>query len=273
MTDSAEDISYKTSDILSLYGLSNKGLFYYEEKGLISPQRSFGGNYRVFTLRETSRLHECRLLRSYGFSVEDSVSLVVNASPDELVASFERRLNEIHRDMIWSQMVTEQLQRDIESIKRIQCGDIPWEIMERPSMIRVSLRDMHSSYDQQGEARYQHWQKYLPIANASLLFPECESAHDEIPVNLGFIMDASVTDQLSIEIPDNAELLKPVKCLHTFIAGSNHLLNQKQRLSSLLDYINAHHLQISGCIVTRMIASCDIGNGMQRFDHLWCPIA
>lgn len=273
MTDSAEDIRYKTSDILSLYGLSNKGLFYYEEKGLISPQRSCGGNYRVFTLRETSRLHECRLLRSYGFSVEDSVSLVANASPDELLASFEQRLHGILRDMIWSQMIMDQLQRDMESIKRIQCGDIPWEIVERPGMIRISLRDMRSSYDQQSEACYQEWQKYLPIANASLLFSEYESAHDEIPVNLGFIMDASVTKQLNIEIPDNAELLEPVKCLHTFVAGPNHLLNQKQRLSGLLDYVNAHHLQINGSIVTRMIASCNIGNGMQRFDHAWCPIA
>ena len=267
-----KDISYKTSDILSLYGLSNKGLFYYEEKGLISPRRTEAGNYRVYSLQETARLHECRLYRGFGFSVEESISLVTHVSPDELTRSYAERKKAIQYDILWSQLVMERLELDAEAIRAIEANTEPWELIPRPAMLRIPLRDVHSPYTQQSEESYLQWQDFLPVANASLLYPEPAVEGEELPVNLGFIMGAEIPARLGIDVPHGSSFLPPVPCLHTFISGPNDRLNLRSRIAPVLARMAKQGLLVGGPPVTRMIASFDNGSGMQRYDNIWIPV-
>lgn len=270
--DKKSEIIYRTSDILSLYGLSNKGLFYYEQKGLIAPPRSRESNYRVYSLTETSKLHECRFLRECGFSVDESISLVAHASPDELIASYDKRLKEINDNIRWSEMVIEQLIADRKSIEQIKKHTIPREIIKRPPMIRISLRDIHMPYASQSEMLYQQWQDYLPVANASLLLTSCSSGNENPIVNLGFIMNANALEQLGTELPESAQFLPPVLCYHTFISGPSNELADQRRFKDAYAYLAHRGIHPTGAAVTRMISSMDIGSGMQRYDHLWIPI-
>ena len=267
-----KEIQYKTSDILSLYGLSNKGLFYYEDKGLINPRRTSGGNYRVYSLQETARLHECRLFRGFGFSVEESVALVAHATPEELEQSYAQRRKDILYDIQWSQLIIEYLDRDAAAIRQIREGRTEYEITARPPMLRIPLRDVWSPYTQQSEESYLRWQSYLPIANASLMYGDLEGGAEELPINLGFIMDADVPARLGIEPPKDAVLLEGARCLHAVISGRNDILNLRSRIQPVLDYMEEQRIERAGPPVTRMIASMDAGEGMKRYDHLWVPV-
>ncbi len=270
--DKKSTIVYRTSDILSLYGLSNKGLFYYEQKGLIAPPRSHESNYRVYSLTETSKLHECRFLRECGFSVDESISLVAHASPDELMSSYDKRLEEINDNIRWSEMVIEQLKADRKSIEQIKNHAIPREIVKRPPMIRISLRDVHMPYDTQSEAFYQQWQEFLPVANASLLLTDYNPGNENPSINLGFIMHANALEQIGAELPESAQFLPPVLCYHTFISGPSNTLADQKRFEDAYVYLAHRNIHSTGAAVTRMISSMDIGSGMQRYDHLWIPI-
>ena len=42
---------YTTGDMQSMFGLTNKGLFHYEKKGIVAPTR-LDNQYRVFTMED-----------------------------------------------------------------------------------------------------------------------------------------------------------------------------------------------------------------------------
>ena len=58
---------YTTGDMQSMFGLTNKGLFHYEKKGIVAPTR-LDNQYRVFTMEDCSRFFMSRIYRAGVFS-------------------------------------------------------------------------------------------------------------------------------------------------------------------------------------------------------------
>ncbi|MUK88992.1 MerR family transcriptional regulator [Ornithinibacillus sp. L9] len=67
MTDKG---TYSISDIAKQFGITTRTVRYYEELGLIHPERSAGGQ-RVFTRKEQIRLQLVFRGKKYGFSLEE----------------------------------------------------------------------------------------------------------------------------------------------------------------------------------------------------------
>ena len=65
---------YTTGDMQSMFGLTNKGLFHYEKKGIVAPTR-LNNQYRVFTMEDCSRFFMSRIYRELGFSLDECVGL------------------------------------------------------------------------------------------------------------------------------------------------------------------------------------------------------
>lgn len=70
---------YTTGDMQSMFGLTNKGLFHYEKKGIVAPTR-LNNQYRVFTMEDCSRFFMSRIYRELGFSL-DRVRRACGAGP------------------------------------------------------------------------------------------------------------------------------------------------------------------------------------------------
>ena len=274
MSQKDQGIVHKTSDVLSFYGLSNKGLFYYEEKGLIAPKRTDGGNYRIYTLQETTRLHRCRIFREFGFSVEESVQLTEHCSAEELCGAFSKRTQEIEREIMRDRLYMEELAKNIEIIRRIGEGDVPYERMLRPAMYRMSMRDIEKPYGKKERAAYQLWSDMLPVAAASLMFDweRVDLNEPELPLNLGFIIDCDSAEKMNAVLPEYAYCLEQIPCVYTVICGEDDRLNETQRIRPAAEKIAQMGLRICGNPVTKMLATFDIGQGMQRFDHAWFPV-
>jgi MerR family copper efflux transcriptional regulator len=63
-------------DAAALSGLPAKTIRYYEEIGLVRPQRQAGNAYRAFTEQDIHVLHFLKRARSLGFSVEQCRELL-----------------------------------------------------------------------------------------------------------------------------------------------------------------------------------------------------
>lgn len=95
--------------VASLTGLPAKTIRYYEDIGLVSPQRSDNG-YRVFAERDVRRLQFVGRARSLGFSLDDCRLLLglwddrerasseVRALARQHIGEIDRKLTEL-RDM------------------------------------------------------------------------------------------------------------------------------------------------------------------------------
>ena len=73
------------------YGLSSEALRYYEEKGLLSPERTSSSGFRKFSMEDVQRLGIIKSLQRQGFSL-DEIRHVMNDCPlSELIALMDEK--------------------------------------------------------------------------------------------------------------------------------------------------------------------------------------
>lgn len=107
ITETEENIELFTiGDLAQELGVSTRTIRYYEERGLLDPQRTSGGQ-RIYTRRERGRLKLILRAKLAGFDLEEvrNVLQVYDALPAEtaervqalkLIDMTERRLQEIN---------------------------------------------------------------------------------------------------------------------------------------------------------------------------------
>lgn len=99
-------ISYfQRSKLAHVLGISKETLRYYEDKNIVSPKRDPGNAYRVYDSIDCQNLIYLRMLRAYGFSIEDSVnggvfpgSVKMEGALAERIADNERQLRRLKRE-------------------------------------------------------------------------------------------------------------------------------------------------------------------------------
>ena len=96
-------------DLAQELGISSRTIRYYEERGLIKPQRTNGGQ-RIYTRKERGRLKLILRSKVAGFDLEEvkQVLEIYDAHPNEtgqriqarkLIEMTHRRLNEINQKL------------------------------------------------------------------------------------------------------------------------------------------------------------------------------
>lgn len=69
---------YTIKEAMAIYGLTVDALYYYEEKGLISPRRNEENGYRIFGAQDFYRLNVITELKRMGFSLDHIRSYLSN---------------------------------------------------------------------------------------------------------------------------------------------------------------------------------------------------
>ena len=98
------DSGYSIKEAKTLYGLTTDALYYYEEKGLVTPKRNESNGYRIYGARDFWRLNMITELRNMGFSLDKikdyldnhNLASTMQLLNDEL-AQIDASLDTLHR--------------------------------------------------------------------------------------------------------------------------------------------------------------------------------
>lgn len=71
------------------YGLSPEALRYYEEKGLLTPERAGSSGFRQFSLNDVQRLGFIKSYQKQGFSLDEIKRIITCCPQDELIAMMD----------------------------------------------------------------------------------------------------------------------------------------------------------------------------------------
>ncbi|SUA93479.1 Zn(II)-responsive regulator of zntA [Pandoraea pulmonicola] len=163
MSSSSSESGYVTvRDAAERLNVTPRTLKYYEEKGLISPDRS-DGRYRLYTEQDLEKFARILRMRSLGFSLQTiaeilqkpiesanaSGTVVSQASLREIEKSLARqvdavdaRIQAVKREMREAQAVRDELAYDLEYIRRRIAGEPRDELLrerrERAAAWRAS---------------------------------------------------------------------------------------------------------------------------------------
>jgi len=264
------DRLYTTSEVCDMYGLSASGLRFFEEKGLIKPERASGNRYRVFTLTECSRLFLCQILRQYGFKLPDSIHLLLQGTPEEIHRRMQERRAELQAEICEKQALLASLDHSIDVVSQLNKNP-PFHIVTSPTMLRHCL-DSSSAASGSNDG-FRRWYAALPFTSASLYIRQ-ESLLDEQPdISLGFIIESDKASHYGLHPDAHTTLLPARRCLYTIIHCNDTLDDISENLRPALDAISSMGFVVDGDPFSRMLGSADLGRGMLRFDEVWFPIA
>ena len=104
------------------YGLSSEALRYYEEKGLLTPERTSSSGFRKFSMEDVQRVGIIKSLQRQGFSL-DEIKHVMSACPlEELIALMDEKRAQLAEQITLSLSIrsrlnlTTDLLRDSETL-------------------------------------------------------------------------------------------------------------------------------------------------------------
>ena len=84
-------MNYTINELAKLAGISTRTLRYYDELGLLSPERICTNGYRVYSRKEVGRLQQILFYRELGVSLNEISKIISSASFDG-TASLHRHL-------------------------------------------------------------------------------------------------------------------------------------------------------------------------------------
>lgn len=267
----AEKNRYSTGDMQSMFGMSNKGLFLYEKKGIIAPKR-MDNQYRVFTMKDCSRFFMSRIYRELRFSLDECVDLA-GATLEEVKESLEEKEQELRREARLHEELAVQAQHLHELLERIAQGDTaPREVLAPPMLRMESLPQKRGNAPENSES-FRQWFSYLPFSAASILYQkDTLTGTKPVQYNLGFVMEKSVAEMLGIKGDDSVSLLPARRCLYMMIGGSETGFDENERIAPMLTALKSCHKQLTGNPYSRMVGVFHHNGKAVRYDELWCPI-
>ncbi len=127
----------KINQVEELVGITKKNIRFYEEQGLICPERNRDNGYREYSLKDVELLNKIKLLRRLEVPIEEIKRLEIGEISvtdclDRHISHFTHRqqeldvMREMCREMIEADVQFDNLQADsyLEEMKKLEKGGI-----------------------------------------------------------------------------------------------------------------------------------------------------
>jgi len=103
-------MSYKIGEFSKINKISKRMLRYYDEKGVLSPQKDKDSGYRFYTDNDIKTIEKIKTFKNYDFSV-DEIKRMLSMDSDELKTIYKKKVNELNGKAIeYSNIIDEMNQ-------------------------------------------------------------------------------------------------------------------------------------------------------------------
>lgn len=121
--ESTHERTWTIAELADEFGLTSRALRFYEERGLLLPQRI--GTQRIYNERDRNRLHWIERAKSVGFSLQEAGEMLDLYDPDgdrnvQRRFTLERcktqltKLEQQQKDIVWAMGVLDDFIKDVE---------------------------------------------------------------------------------------------------------------------------------------------------------------
>lgn len=110
----AEEKSWTISQLAEEFGITTRSIRFYEEKGLLNPQRT-DGDYRLFDRRDRTRLKLILRGKRFGLTLEEIADIIGSADADMNEAEQVRKAL-VHFEKVLEDLASRK--REVEAMER-----------------------------------------------------------------------------------------------------------------------------------------------------------
>ena len=266
---------YSTSELASYYGLTGKGLAFYEKKGIIAPKREQNHKYRVFSLDDCYSLYHSKLYSNCEFSLLQTVNLLKKTCSAGVETALMEKAAEMRKEAWFKGRVADCAEHIAHVLEREDLSPF-FEITERKEKVRLFVRKAMNEhiFDKAQSEEFAKWNQTIPINVASLKYSleEILSGKSELNVGIGNIIDKEDFDALGYTFSAQTEVIPAAKCLYTVLKGDADAIDSRTWLMPALNYLEDRKMRLTGDPITAMLVVVGSTNSRIRYDEAWFPI-
>lgn len=128
---------YSTSELARYYGLTAKGLAFYEDKGIISPRRIPGSKYREFTLVDCYHLYDSKFYSNCGFSLAQTADLIQHKDLAFVQGALHLKSLQIQQEILYKERLKHHVDRIAGLMAHIEELTQQFQVVNSPSFYRL----------------------------------------------------------------------------------------------------------------------------------------
>ncbi len=267
---------YTSSELGKFFGISIKGIEYYEKKKLVKPERVGKSKQRRFNLNETYRIFMARYLRQAGFDISETLGILNSPDKEKALNSYEGLLQNLQFKRKHLEAIIEVMNHNLALLEMAKKEQSEFELVKSPIFKRLFLREMngpHQSNKEQTE-EYRQWNMLLPISNASLRYKKVDILKKTtyIEPEMDMIITKNYFKEFGLKESERVEELPSTICLHTVLMGNAQDIERKTWFNSVRKELKKRNFLLNGDIITALLLVLDNEKAQIRYDEAWIPV-
>lgn len=242
---------HKIGTLAKRFGITPQALRFYEQHGLLLPDRESEGGDRRYQSRNLKWLYSIRRYHDLGYSLEETLALFSCESVEELDAMAAEKEAETRREVELLERRLEALRRQREDLERIGRLFHRYEVAEMPRLwllVDQEGQDVDQSPSLQREV--QGWMRFLPwVYAASVIDGEfLRTPREEWTRKSGFCVEEGVAGGLAMDRGAHTIALGGGRAIHTVTALTRPGITLEELLGYVLDYARGQGLDVSTAV-------------------------
>ena len=264
---------YKIGDVAGILGISPDLIRYYEEKGVVSPEKDPYNNYRYYDTWDINYLIDCLWYKNFGFGIEQIANMVSECSYDALLERLESKSGDIQTAIRRQEMLLQRIRMFCERLTNTKSCIGKCDLRSNAEFVRYINR-RNFTYDNRPELQElsRKWLRYMPFTRRYFEIPKDALAEVRGDYDWGFSLGMQYVKEFNVEIKPPVEFMPSRMCIHSAfrIVGINQF--SARHIDFMADYAKENDLTVVGDAFGNLTCSVVEDDQPTGYFEVWLPV-
>ncbi|HHZ02399.1 MAG TPA: MerR family transcriptional regulator [Tissierellia bacterium] len=263
---------YRISEVAKLLDLSSEAIRYYENKGVIQPERDEETGYRYYGGWDIHMLIRARTYRQLGYTLDETADLLNKFDKVDIVSYLSNKKEEIEKEIERSKHLLDYLDKEKDNI--INCDEITgvYQLVYRPEIYRLEMQKGYVLYhDKEIRQIINDWIEKIPFVFSSTLFPleSIYKGEDYFTVGLGIYKEYA--ELLGIKESEYVKLYPSKLCILTGIQTKSSKIISTTLLQPAVEYMKDQGIVLTEDVITKSVLMRKVNGEYINWHQAWLP--
>ncbi|MCF0120962.1 MAG: MerR family transcriptional regulator, partial [Oscillospiraceae bacterium] len=238
---------YKIGDVSRILGISADLIRYYEERGVVSPEKDPHNSYRYYDTWDINYLIDCLWYKQFGFSIDQIAGMASATTVDGLLEQLDEKQRDISASIRHQQLLYERIKQYYDSLIRIRDLIGKCDIRETAEFV-CYLNRHNTQYDNRAELQRlsRVWLNFMPFTKRYFEVPLENVLDGGDDYAWGFSLGMKYVREFGIEVKPPVKFMPSQLCVHSAFKSSGKGAFTPHHLAFMREWAEANNLRITG---------------------------
>ncbi|MDR3311246.1 MAG: MerR family transcriptional regulator [Oscillospiraceae bacterium] len=266
-------MKYKIGDVARILGISADLIRYYEEKGVVSPEKDPENHYRYFDTRDINRLIDCLWYKNYGFGIERIAHMVTEYTYPRLLESIEDKASELRDSIRRQELLLQRVEKFRERLAETRSYVGRCELRSNKPFYYYINRSL-GEYDVRSETLdlSRKWLGYMPFTRRYFEVTEGSLTRGENEYVWGFSVGEQYVAEFGIDVTPPVAEMPSALCVHSAFKSAARDRFSARKLDFLLEFATKNGYEPARGAFGNLACSVLEDGGQTGYFEVWLPV-